>query len=132
MIAPDAPPLTCCVVKPCMCGWYQYSPGGSFAGIWMEYCERRIAGFDDGVDDVVLMANRRYIQTVEVHIGRRRHNVISAAIVGRAVGHFMHVHRLGLLAGLGGGWRLLVRFTTSVSPGLTRSVGASIGCPWYM
>ncbi len=45
MIAPDAPPSTCAELKPWMCGWYQYMPGGSLAGTRKRYSKRGSPGW---------------------------------------------------------------------------------------
>ena len=61
--------------------------------------EGRIAGLDDGIDDVVLMTDRRYIQSVEVNVGRCRHHLVAAAVVSRAR-MMRHLHVDGFLLGL--------------------------------
>ena len=45
--------------------------------------KRRIAGLNDGIDHIVLVTYGGNIQTVEMNVGRSRHDLLSAAIVVR-------------------------------------------------
>jgi len=80
-----------------MCGWYQYKPGGFVLGNRDLECEARGTGLNQCGQHIVLMANWRNIQAMEVDVSRLQSRLagIAASLGGGDRVHFhFHPHRV--------------------------------------